>query len=522
MVETNTRSKEEQAASLQFELKNLEAERDAIPTYRASERQRVQSEIDKIQSHLDALNSGTRPEQKAEAAPKVELSVSDMVRLVVEYNNLKKAQSELNSAHSDRKRIDAELVKISEELKRNNVDTENRMMMGLIDTIQVVTKELSDLRNKSATVETTNEPTVETTSKPEDESDPAEAIFRNKSVEASDLITNLDKAITLLATDREKGVADIGRIVSLLEAIASEVEAAIGEIKNEETKQKYQERWNKKNVSTRVKEAKKLILAPEVDAENKKTGDEITKDEPAPNIETAGEEDSSSDSTEIAEVTETKSRFPRLNKVINSIRSKFVGGWSWFNKNASGHLDDEVKTESTKVVVGDKKEVVVKSKEQLSEELYDRHNKSLTEINRTIEGAISKKSSGELGAGDLANLVYALDSMYIIDDMLGDDKTNLNEDQRQSLQKLVYDIGNSASFKSAFGIEYSDLMDLMELDVLVEDDLYASEEKRKEWLQKYFNKSLEPGKDESLSAKTINDEENITSSALDDEIMGEL
>ncbi|MCL4208733.1 hypothetical protein KJZ63_03850 [Patescibacteria group bacterium] len=480
MVETNTRSKEEQAASLQFELKNLEAERDAIPTYRASERQRVQSEIDKIQSHLDALNSGTRSEQKAEVAPKVELSVSDMVRLVVEYNNLKKAQSELNSAHSDRKRIDAELVKISEELKRNNVDTDNRLMMGLIDTIQVVTKELNDLRNKAATAEAINEPTVEMTSAPEAESDPAEAAFRKKSLETSGLLTNLDEALNLFNTDRVKGAAEINRVVALLETVSMEAELIIGEVKNEDTKQKYQERWDKKNVASRIEEAKKIVASEEPIEDGASAADETEESETG-----AGNESGEAESPAPVEDAEKENQpSGRMSRLFRRITGVFTGGFDWVRRNAGGR--DEVVAEATEEAnANNETEPTLSPTEQRAKQLYEIQDKSIGEITKKIKQLVEKKATQELNTDDINQLAFALDSLYMADAIVNDEETPLAQDQQEYLQARIAVAGDEL-FKDGFGVEFSELMKKMEKVIPEKEDLDETRDERLNWLVDYL------------------------------------
>ncbi len=497
MVETKTRSKEEQAASLQFELKNLQAERDAIPTYRAGERQRVQSEIDKVQSNLDAVNSGAKSEAKTEVSPKVELSAADMVRLVVEYNDLKKTQSELNSAHSDRKRIDDELTKISAELQRNNVDTDNRLMMALIDANQKMAKELGELRGKQ------EEAIVEEVESSAEQADPAETTFRKKSQEISTLLTSLDVALNLFATDKVKGAEEINKVVAQLEAAAAETVTAIGQVKNEETKQKYQERWEKRNIASKIEDAKKLIAVPEAATDD---ADLPEGDAGAAAEDSADEVEGTADDTSEEPKAEVEPKLGIRARIFGRITGMFTGAINWWNKNA-GERDEggETVVASSESAAETASTTDEKDKEE-SARVYEVQTKSLNNIESELKAILQRKKDGKSEANDAKKFASAMDALYITDlEIINDEETSLVEDDQVKLNEQINQI--SDVLEDEMGINWDVVVTNMENEVEEKATIADEAEDRIAWFTKLF------AGEESVSADTEVVEEKTPASA---------
>lgn len=140
------RPKEEQIAALEHELKQLVAQRDSIPSYNQDSRRLVEEEISRIEENLGKLNFSPAKETTSPEAPgKKELNTNDLGKLVAEYQDLKKTQEGLSSWQSDRQRIQVELDKIASELRENNVDPENRLVMELISENVQLKKRAAEL-----------------------------------------------------------------------------------------------------------------------------------------------------------------------------------------------------------------------------------------------------------------------------------------------------------------------------------------------------------------------------------------
>lgn len=540
MAET-LKSREEQLAALQHELKNLQDERDSIPSFNGESRARVQKEIDKVQDKIDLINQGTQPEAAPEQSKKAELSVGDMMKLVVEYNALKKAQSELNPAHSDRKRIQVELDAIGRELKENNVDPENKLMMALIEVNQKLVKENEELKSGQPNPgdEELTEPEVEDI--PEKTADPAEADYRAKSIAATNLLTNLD---IVLGSANE---AEANKIIAQLESMVVEMAKIIGQIKNAETKQKYQERWEKKGVASKVEEAKKK-LAPETDAANAEgvaeaeegaaiedvsgrlkdamakedvqeirrliggtrqfvdygknklgsmgDGDERTKLEAAitaaESLITEAERMALELDDKAAGESDKEQSAPRLAKIFKGIRNKFTGIVGWFNRNAGSRAESSpTRPESITDVEADKERVI--SDEDRARETFEIQKKSILNINEKIKDILKKRAEGKSEPEDAAEFAFALDSLYTAEDIVNREATSLSKEQQDELKALIYVIGER--LEGVFGKGYADLMDDMDEDIGSEEGKLEEERgKRMDWFTELFN-----GKEEGES-----------------------
>lgn len=223
------RSKEQQLAALQGELKSLRAELDNVLPINVDTRNQIQREIDNINQKIDAIGNTVAPTEVSAEKPKQELSTGDMVRLVVELGELKKTHDSLNPWQSDKQRVKAEMDKISAELKNNGVDTENRQMMLLIEANLRMAKELDELRKGQGSAGGGGSEAVDENNKvPEEMPDYNEDVADEKAEESQDLLEFNQKLDALNAA------ANALRQV-LSSDVATVIEDAISKLNNAHT-----------------------------------------------------------------------------------------------------------------------------------------------------------------------------------------------------------------------------------------------------------------------------------------------
>lgn len=262
--------------------------------------------------------------------------------------------------------LNREIVLLEKSLANAGVDANNEEQMD--ELLSLVVKKPNDGDQDKSGVDNQKEiDNKEDVSNSED-IDPAEAVFTEKFVESGSLLTSLEEAINKLDKN-SPNFDEVNRIIALLDANAKEVELAILAVKDEETKQKYQERWGRKGVFAKIEAARKTMaeLTPNAEAEQQVDEEDATEPESTEADEVVDNEE------ENIEKTEVKPRFPRITRIFNSIRNRFMGGLGWLDKNASGHIEDKAQVkDSTSIEV------------EVDEDEDDEEDETLTKLNDPV------------------------------------------------------------------------------------------------------------------------------------------
>lgn len=420
----------------------------------------------------------------------------------------------LARSQADREKIQAEIDNLSGKIKARYPDFDTslratelrnaerkRVDLNKQDTAKKEDSDAEGKNNATLTREQLEKLASFSDAVDTEQVDQAAEDFTTKLMESDDLLTDLSEAVS--KNDKVK----IAEIVAILEANAEDIAKHLNDMVAGDNKDKFQKIWDEMKLAEKITQAKEKLTETEVGSEPKSEQEENVEDSAD-----VAEEGSAENKDE--KVTETEPKLDRKTQIFKKITGMFtgvLGAVRWINRNAGGHVEDEVVIKAvTNETVSPTNEVAVETAEQKSERMFNLHSKSLKEISAVIDRLSARKKTAEFNADNINELTFALDSMFVIEKIVNDEKTTLNEEQRQTLKDLIDDIGET-KLKSGFDVEYSVLMDALEEDINTEGDLDVTRDARLRWLRGIFSGPIYPeskaGVDENISEPT--DEEKV-------------